>query len=334
MKMNRFIKGRKSAVAKRLFSALFIFWVTITINFLLPRLMPGDGLTLLYADAESMGITLSQTQAEQLMQFYGFDQPLWKQYISSLTGIFTGEWGMSIIYKKPVLNVIQSGLLWTVGVVAASTAISAFLGTLLGCFSAYRQQSPVDVGLYTFMTAFSEIPSFLIGFLLLYFVAGKAQLLPLSGGQRPFAEYTSFADAVGDISLHAILPVTTLVLTSLSDYYITARQSMITVLRKDYIGTARTKGMPHRRILFFHALPNAIPPIVARLCMSFSRILGGAVVIESVFAYPGLGMLLRDAALARDYPMLQGLYVIISGLVIVMNMLSDVIYAKIDRRLQ
>ena len=296
--------------------------------------MPGDGLTLLHADAESMGITLSDTQVAQLMQFYGFDKPLWKQYVDSIAGIFTGEWGMSIIYKKPVLSVIQSGLLWTVGVVTVSTAISAFLGTLIGCFSAYKQQSPVDVGLYTFMTAFSEIPSFLIGFLLLYFIAGKAQLLPLSGGQRPFAEYVSIADAIQDVLIHAVLPVTTLVLTSLSDYYITARQSMITVLHKDYIDTARTKGMTHTRILFFHALPNAIPPIVARLCMSFSRILGGAVVIESVFAYPGLGMLLKDAALARDYPMLQGLYVIISALVIIMNILSDVIYAKIDRRLQ
>ena len=133
---------------------------------------------------------------------------------------------------------------------------------------------------------------------------------------------------------HAVLPVMTLVITNMTGYYITARQSMLTVLSKDYIGTAKIKGMGKLRILFIHALPNAIAPIIARLFMTFSRILGGAVVIESVFAYPGLGLLLRDAALARDYPMLQGLYVIISGLVILMNFLADMIYAGIDRRVK
>lgn len=229
-------------------------------------------------------------QIDQLKQFYGFDAPLWKQYINSILGIFTGNWGMSIIYKKPVLSIIENRMLWTVGIVFVSTVISDFLGTLIGCFSAYKRQTPLDSALYTFMTAFSEIPSFLVGFLLLYFIAGKARLLPLSGGQSPFIEYASVFEAIRDIAIHGILPVTTLVLTSLSDYYITIRQSMITVLGKDYISTAQPKGMTHARILFAHALPNAIPPIVARLCMSFSRILGGAVVIESVFAYPGLGI--------------------------------------------
>lgn len=330
MKQNK--KFRQAA--RKLISLLFLFWVAITINFLLPRLMPGDGLSMFHADAESMGLSLSEDQVAQLNAFYGFDKPLWQQYLHSIAGIFTGDMGMSIIYKRSVLSVIRGGIVWTVSIVSISTVLSAILGTVLGCASAWKHNRLFDKYLYAFMNAFSEIPSFVIGFLLLYFIAGRWQLLPLSGGRNAFATYQSVGESIKDVIAHAVLPVMTLVITNMTGYYITARQSMLTVLSKDYIGTAKIKGMGKLRILFAHALPNAIAPIIARLFMSFSRILGGAVIIESVFAYPGLGLLLRDAALARDYPMLQGLYVIISGLVILMNFLADMIYAGIDRRVK
>lgn len=330
MKYNK----KYAEAAKKLLSMLLVFWVTITINFLLPRLMPGDGLSMFHADAESMGLSLSEDQVAQLNAFYGFDKPLWQQYLHSIAGIFTGDLGMSIIYKRSVAAVIAGSIVWTVGIVSVSTILSAFFGTILGCASAWKHNRPFDKGLYTFMNAFSEIPSFVIGFLLLYFIAGRWQLLPLSGGREAFVEHETIWQAVKDILLHAVLPVSTLVITHLTGYYMTARQSMLTVLSKDYIATAKIKGMSKMRILFKHALPNAIAPIIARVFMSFSRILGGAVIIESVFAYPGLGLLLRDAALARDYPMLQGLYVIISALVILMNFFADTIYAGIDRRVR
>lgn len=320
-------------VITKLAGAALLFWITITVSFLLPRLMPGNAFTILQAEAEEMGRSLNPHMLDQLEEFYGFDKPLWRQYTDSLVGMLKGNFGISIYYKKPVLDIIALRVPWTVGIVIVSTLISAFFGTFLGCVSAWKQGSRLDNGLYSFITFFSEIPSFLVGFLLLYFIAGKARLLPLSGGQTPFAEYRGFWDTVKDIVLHGILPVTTLVISGTGSYYVTARQSMVTILNKDYIGTARTKGMSGHRILYAHALPNAISPIIARLFMSFAHVLGGAVLIESVFAYPGIGLLLREAALNRDYPLLQGLYIIIAFLVISMNALADLLYYRIDRRL-
>lgn len=319
---------------KKLIGTVLLFWITITISFLLPRLMPGNAFTILEAEAEEMGRVLSPHMLEQLQEFYGFNKPLWQQYLDSLGGMLRGNFGISIYYKKPVLEIIGARIPWTVGIVVLSTLISAVLGSLLGCWSAWKQGSHFDKLLYPAITFFSEIPSFLIGFLLLYFVAGRARLLPLSGGHTPFAEYAGFLEAAHDVILHGILPVLTLVISSLGSYYITARQSMVTVLSKEYIATARTKGMSSARVLFVHALPNAVPPIIARVFLSFSHVLGGAVLIESVFAYPGIGLLLRDAALNRDYPMLQGLYVIIAALVIIMNLIADLIYYRMDGRLQ
>lgn len=319
---------------KKLIGTVFIFWITITISFLLPRLMPGNAFTILEAEAEEMGHVLSPQLVEQLQEFYGFNKPLLQQYLDSIWGMLHGNFGISIYYKKPVLEIIGARIGWTVAIVVISTVISALIGSLLGCWSAWKQGTLLDHVLYPCITFLSEIPSFLIGFLLLYFIAGKARLLPLSGGHTPFAEYASVGEAVRDVVLHGLLPVLTLVIAGVGSYYITARQSMITVLSKDYISTARTKGMSGSRILFAHALPNAIPPIVARVFLTFSHVLGGAVLIESVFAYPGIGLLLRDAALNRDYPMLQGLYVIIAFLVIVMNAVADLIYVRIDRRLR
>lgn len=313
---------------------VFIFWITITISFLLPRLMPGNAFSILEAEAEAMGHTLSPQLIARMEEFYGFNKPLWKQYVDSLLGMLHGNFGVSIYYKKDVLAIISARLPWTVGIVVVSTLISAFVGSLLGCWSAWKQGSALDKSMYTVLTFLSEIPAFLVGFLLLYFIAGRARLLPLSGGQTPFAEYSSFGEALHDIVIHGILPVGTLVIVRLGAYYITARQSMITILSKEYIAAARTKGMSSARILFAHALPNAIPPIIARVFLSFSHVLGGAVLIESVFAYPGIGLLLREAAVNRDYPLLQGLYVVIALLVIVMNAIADLIYYRIDGRLK
>lgn len=324
----------KNHTFRKLLGSVFIFWVTITISFLLPRLMPGDAFTVLEAEAQAMGNVLSPKLIARMEEFYGFNKPLWKQYIDSITGMLQGNFGVSIYYKKDVLSIIAARMPWTVGIVVTSTLISALLGSILGCYSAWKQGSMLDKTLYTGLSFLSELPAFLIGFLLLYFVAGRAGLFPLSGGQTPFVEYTSVGEAIRDVAYHAVLPVLTLVLTRLGSYYITARQSMITVLSKDYIQTAGTKGMSKARILFAHALPNAVQPIIARVFMSFAHVLGGAVLIEAVFAYPGIGLLLREAAINRDYPMLQGLYVIIAMLVIVMNAIADLFYYKLDGRLK
>lgn len=319
--------------APALLRSLFLLWLTVTISFLLPRLMPGNAFTILEAEAESMGRILSPALVERLNEFYGFDEPLWKQYLMSMKGLLSGNFGISIYYKKPVLDIIRSRIPWTLGIVVVSTLLSSLAGSLLGCFSAWHQGSAADRTLYTSLSFFSEIPSFLIGFLLLYFLAGRGGYFPLSGGQTPFAKYGSSAEALRDIAYHAVLPVFTLFLSRLGSYYMTARQSMLTVLNKDYIAAALTKGMSEGRVLFRHALPNAIPPIIARIFLSFAHVLSGAVLIESVFAYPGIGLLLREAALNRDYPLLQGLYVIIAFLVLTMNALADVLYRRIDRRL-
>jgi peptide/nickel transport system permease protein len=218
--------------------------------------------------------------------------------------------------------------------VTAAIILSTLAGCLLGSLSACFGGRRPDRWLYLTMIAISEIPAFLLGLLLLFGLAAGLRLFPLSGAMTPFAEYRGLWDRLSDLARHAALPVLTLSLVRTGGMYLLARNSMITVLTRDYVRTARAKGLFPLRILTRHTLRNAMLPIVTRVFLSLGGMVGGAILVENVFAYPGLGLLMREAVLVHDYPLIQGIFLLVTLSVLSANVTADILYTCLDPRIQ
>ncbi len=308
------------------------FFVVITLNFFIPRLMPGDPFTFLSSSEGQITITYSEEQIAKYKAYYGLDKPMAVQYASYISNLLKGNAGYSIYYNDSVINVIGKRMLWTVSIVIGAILISGLIGTALGSVSAWHRNGLPDKGLYSFMIVISEIPAFLVGIIFLFILAAKLGLFPLSGGMKTFASYGSFAGQLADILHHAFLPVLTLSTVRLGEFYLLSRNSMISVLTKEYMTTARAKGLCKKRIVFRHALKNAMLPIVTRVFLSLGAVFGGAILVENVFNYPGIGLLMREAVMVRDYVLIQGIFLFVAGMVLTMNLLADIIYGRLDPR--
>ena len=319
---------------RRIIEYLFTVWVIVTLNFALPRVMPGDPFVFMSADQGEEVARFSQAQQDYYQSQYGLDRPLIVQYAVSLGGLLRGDLGYSIYYNDSVGRILLRRLPWTLLLVSAAVILSTLAGCLLGSLSAsYRGRSP-DRWLYLTMIAVSEIPAFLLGLVLLFALAAGLRLFPLSGGMTHFAEYHGLGDRILDLARHAALPVLTLTLVRTGGMYLLARNSIAAVLARDYVRTARAKGLYPLRILARHTLRNAMLPIVTRVFLSLGGLVGGAILVENVFAYPGLGLLMREAVLVHDYPLIQGIFLLVTLSVLSANFAADAIYKYLDPRIQ
>ncbi len=323
-----------SAMKKKgltLMEYLVTFLVILTMNFFLPRLMPGDPFVHLSGEAGEEIAAFTREQREYFTVYYGLDRPLREQYFRYLAGLMRGNLGFSYYYKNDVAAIILGRLPWTLLMVTAATFLSLLLGILLGSFSAWRRDSWQDKVTYLFMVVFSEIPAFLLGSMLLIVFAGGLGLFPLAGAMTHFASYTGW-EKIEDVLHHAALPVLTLSLARTGGIYLLVRNTLTTVLGKDYMRTARAKGLREQRIRYRHALRNALLPLVTRVALQLGGMVGGAVLVENVFAYPGLGRLMREAVFVRDYPLLQGIFLVLAFGVLAANLLADLLYRTLDPR--
>ncbi|EHQ89734.1 ABC transporter permease [Desulfosporosinus youngiae] len=311
---------------------LLVLLIIITINFFLPRLMPGDPFLYLSVEDGNVSSTFSEEQIVQYKTYYGLDKPLAAQYLSYLAKLARGDLGYSIYFNTSVLGIITSRVPWTIFIVLTSLLLSSLIGVSAGVVSAWLRGKPADTLLYSGMILLSEIPAFLLGVLLLFIFAAKLRWFPLSGGVSPFLSFSSNFDYLKDLLNHAALPVITLTLTRLGGFYLLSRNSMLTVIAKNFMTTARAKGLKKSRILFRHALRNALPPIITRIFMSLGTLFGGAVLIENVFNYPGIGRLMREAVVVRDYVLIEGIFLFITVTVLLMNFLADAVHKKFDPR--
>lgn len=317
---------------KKISEYFITFFVIITLNFFVPRLMPGDPFTFLSSEEGQVTVTFSEEQINKYKAYYGLDKPLNVQYASYIKNLLKGNIGYSIYYNDSVINILGKRMLWTISIVIAAIFISCLAGTILGSLSAWYRNGLLDKVLYSIMIAISEIPAFLIGILFLFILAAKLEMFPLSGGMSTFAKFDGFAEMMIDVIHHAVLPVLTLSIVRLGEFYLLSRNSMISVLSKDYMRTARAKGIGDVRIIFRHALKNAMLPIVTRVFLSLGAVFGGAILVENVFNYPGLGRLMREAVMVRDYVLIQGIFLFVAVTVLTMNLAADIIYRKLDPR--
>ena len=319
----------------RFFTAKFgqyalVLLVALTLNFMLPRLMPGDPLQ--YIVGEDIG-RLTPEERERIRVEQGLDRPVHEQFWKYISGLARGDLGWSIGRKAPIGDVLKDRLPPTLLLAGGALILSTVVGVALGAAAAWRRGSRSDLGIMSLFIFLESLPAFWVGMLLVAVFAVNLRVLPIFGFESPYVRYDGM-NRVGDIARHLLLPLITLTIVSISAMFLTARYSMLAVLGEEYITVARSKGVRERAVLFRHALRNALLPIATLVMLRVGFIVSGAVVVETVFAYPGVGRMLFEAVLARDYPLLQAGFILTTLTVVVANVFVDLMYPFLDPRVR
>ncbi len=296
-------------------------------------MMPGDPFLHVSADEGEDLATFSQAQRAYYQKQYQMDRPLWVQYGSYLCRLAQGDLGYSIYYNDSVAAILLRRLPWTLILVVVTLFAGTILGCVIGGISACFRNTWVDRVLFLTMMAWAEMPAFLMGVIFLFFFAAHLNLFPLAGGMTAFAAEQNWGAKAADLAWHAFLPMLTMTLSRTPALYLLARSSMVTVMTKDYLRTARAKGLGKMRIFWRHALRNASLPIVTRLFMGLGGLLGSAILVENLFSYPGVGLLMREAVIVHDYPLIQGVFLLVTVSVLSANFGADRIYRWLDPRI-
>ena len=309
---------------------LLVVVLTVAMNFVLPRMMPGSPLVFLAG--EDVGF-LTPEQRAQLYALYGLDQPQWRQFVTYVANLARGELGYSFQRGRPIAAIIGERLPWTLLLVGIALILATLIGAAMGALAAWRRGSTLDLGTLGVAMFFESVPSFWLGMILIAVFAAGLGWFPIFGAGTAGVSLTGWALVV-DRARHLILPLTTLTLITIPGTFLIMRYSMLSVLGERYITTARAKGIAERFVLRRHAVRNALLPVATVFMLNLGFIVGGATVIETVFSYPGIGRLLYEAVLNRDYPVIQGTFFIITISVIVANIASDLLYPLIDPRVR
>ncbi len=317
-------------MAAKIAQYAFVLFVSITLNFLLPRFMPGTPLRFLVGEEIAL---LDPATLQEVRAQYGLDKPLWEQYWLYLARVLRGDLGYSYGENKPVLAVLMERLPWTLLLTGTALVLSTSLGIVVGALAAWRYRSAFDALALSAFVLLDSTPSFWLGMVLIALFAVHLPWFPIFGAQTPWGNFTWWAYLL-DVLKHLALPALTLTLTTISGIFLVVRSSMMSVLHEEYIRTAWSKGLSEARVLYRHALRNALLPAVTLFMLHVGFLVSGATVVETVFSYPGLGRLLYEAVLRRDYPLMQGAFLMITVSVLVANLLADLLYSRIDPRVR
>lgn len=307
------------------------FLLAISINFFLPRLMPGDPLKLIAGNAAPQ---LGKERVEALRAQYGLDKPLPEQFVIYLERLTRGDLGTSFRYSggKSVVEVLAENFRWTLLLVGISITLALFIGSALGIWSATRRGDPIDLTLLSSIYVLRSVPPFWLAMLLIPIFAIQLRLLP-AGDSYSIPRLDGWEN-VKDVARHAVMPVVVLTLAYIPTAFSIMRAAMFGILESDYIRTARAKGLPNRWVVLKHALRNALLPVLTSFMVDLGQLLGGVTVIEAVFNYRGIGNMMFEAVKSRDYPLLQGGFLLFTVTILLLNIITEFIYPYLDPRLR
>ena len=323
----RFPRFYQRLLVRRVIQSLILVLLLIVINFFLIHLAPGDPVYYL------AGQSGDEAYYELIRAKFGLDQPLTTQLWVYLSSVLRGDLGYSLSYQQPVAAVIFSRVPATLLLIVSAILMASVGGILLGVEAARRENSFYDRLFNTFALLGHSFPSFSIGHLLLLFFALYLGLFPAQGMVSANQDLTGI-NYILDLLAHLALPALTLAIVQIAQIMRLTRAEMLNVLGENFITTARAKGVSERRVLYGHALRNALLPVATIIGSDLGMLLSGAVLTETVFAYPGLGRLTLEVLAARDYPVLMGLFLLISISVAVINFITDITYPLIDPRIK
>jgi len=319
----------KTAIIQRILLGFFLLIAVIVLNFLLLQLAPGDVVDAMLAEGGGGDPVL----AAKLRAAYGLDQPVYIQLFKYLGQVLTGDLGYSFYYDDSVSTLILGHLPTTLMLTLSALVLAVGIGTLFGVYAAIKPRGVFS----NFVTVFSLLgyatPVFWLGMIILLVFALYLPLFP-AFGIRSIPEPEHLFDRILDLINHLVLPVFTLAILYLANYSRLSRASMLDVLGADYIRTARTKGLSEFKVIFKHALKNAALPVVTMAGLQLGHIFSGAVLVETVFSLPGLGPLLYESIMRRDYPVILGVLFGAASTTIVANIITDLVYKRMDPRIQ
>ncbi|MGD6830639.1 ABC transporter permease [Sutcliffiella halmapala] len=318
----------KYYLIKKLFQSMVTIFLVLIINFFLFRVMPGDPLAMIVRNPNA-----SEEAIEKIKVLFGVDQPMYVQLWLYFKQLAQGDLGMSFMTKEPVIQVIGEKLIPTLLLVGLSTIVAIIVGMFIGIIAASKRGKKIDIISLTFSLVTYSMPTFWLGIMLIVFFSVTLNLFPTSGMSTPGAIFANSFEKALDVSKHLFLPTLTLALVLIGQFVLIMRNSLLEVLTEDYITTAKAKGFSEKLIIRRHALPNAMLPMVTIIAINIGFMIAGAIQIETVFSWPGLGRLMYEALNNRDYPLLQGIFLIVSVCVVLANLCADIIYGYLDPRI-
>ena len=308
-------------------------WAAVTVNFLIPRMMPGDPASAMMARFHGR---VNPTAIHALQVAFGVDttQSLWSQYVSYLHNTLTGNFGVSLTYfPLPVSTMVGQALPWTLGLIGVATILAFVVGTLIGTVAGWRRGGLMDSVVPPVFVVTSALPYFWVGMILiLLFSVMTNGALPNEGAYDVNLTPGWSSAFIVDVLKHALLPAATILITSIGAWILTMRNNMVTVLAEDYVRMGRAKGLSNRTIMYQYAARNAMLPNLAGFAMSLGFVVAGAILVEYVFNYPGLGYMLLNAVNNLDYPLMQALFLMITVAVLVAVLICDFLTLWLDPR--
>ncbi|CAB4330815.1 unannotated protein [freshwater metagenome] len=303
-----------------------IFAVT-TFNFFLFHIIPGDPLRLI---ARTQKLDAEQVAALRIE--YGLDGSLFSQYLTYIGNLLHGDLGYSFALHEQVSTALMRALGHTALLLATSTVIVVLFGIFLGVFAGSRQGSKADSRTIIGALVFWSMPTFWVGMLLVFTFGVWWGVLPISGITTPNAVYETYFSYLMDIARHLVLPTLTLALVDIAFFVLITRTSLVEVMSEDFMLTARGKGLPRRTLVWRHGVRNALLPVMTASALYISGLVGGAIQVEVVYSWPGMGLLMYNSVLARDYAVLEAAFLVSSVVVILANFATDVLYRRLDPR--
>jgi peptide/nickel transport system permease protein len=307
-------------------------WAALTLNFFLPRLMPGNPAEAMMGKFRGP-VTGQALKALELAFGVDTHKSLVAQYFGYIGDVATGKFGTSLyFYPQSVGRVILDAIPWTLGLVGVTTILAFVLGTGIGIVSAWRRGSRLDSIMPPIFVITSAIPYFWVGLMLILIFAVRLNVLPAAFGFDITLTPSLSPAFIGNLLAHAILPAASLLITTIGTWILTMRNTMITTLAEDYVRMARAKGLPGRRIMLDYAARNAILPNLTGFAMQLGFVVGGAILVEYVFNYPGVGYMLLQAVNNEDYPLMQALFLLITVAVLAAILTADIATALFDPR--
>jgi peptide/nickel transport system permease protein len=314
---------------RKIGNALLTIIVVASFNFLLFRVMPGDPARLLLPKGRF------QVEAiEKQRKLFHLDQPLWKQFGYYWYDTLHLQLGISFKEKRPVAEVVGERIWPTVLLVGTGTILATLIGYITGVFAAWRRNSKYDVISTNLGMFFYSMPTFWFCLLCIMIFSVKLGWFPVGRMSDPGATYSSWLDHLGSLLHHLILPVATFAIAYIGEYHLVMRSSLTGVMKEDFVLTARAKGLSDNKVLWGHVVPNALLPTVTLVMMNLGFVMSGTVLTETVFNWPGLGLLSYEAMVSRDYAVLQAVFLLAAVAVILANLIADITYYYIDPRVK
>ena len=323
--------GFKEYVGKRAGQGIITIILAVVLNFILFRIMPGDPTRAVSGDPR-----VDTATRLALIAKFGLDKPLFEQFFLYIMNLMRGEFGVSFVQiGRPVLDIILGRKMINTLVLMGSSMFLAFiLGVIIGVVAAWKRGTKIDISFIIFSLTTYSMPVFWFGMLLLMYLSYYYNILPIAGTITPGVKHPNFVAYALDYLRHLIAPMITLGISFFGGYFLFMRDTILDVFTEDYMLTARAKGLSNRKILFKHAMRNALLPMVSLMGVHVAFLISGATMTETVFSWDGLGRLIYDSVRNNDYPVLQGIFLMMAVLVVVASIIADITNAYLDPRIR